>query len=78
MLCIASLPIIRSKATEEERAEAYRLKGGYAIPVVALLLCLWLGAQAQLLSWQVTGGLLAVGLVLYALAGKRRARARAD
>ena len=78
VLCIASLPIIRSKATEEERAEAYRLKGGYAIPVVALLLCLWLGAQAQALSWQVTGGLLAAGLVLYALAGKRRARAQAD
>ena len=74
VLCISSLPAIRRKATEEERADAYRLKGGNAIPGFALLLCLWMGAQASLLSWQVTGGLVAVGLVLYSVAAQRRAR----
>jgi amino acid transporter len=74
MLCIASLPVIRKKASEEERREAYRLKGGYIIPVAAMMLCLWLTAQAEMRSWLVTGGLLAVGLVFYALSAGRRAR----
>jgi amino acid transporter len=75
VLCIGALPVIRSKATDEERADAYRLKGGYTIPVLALALCLWIGAQANARSWIVTGGLLAVGLVFYFLAAGRRARA---
>lgn len=74
LLCISSLPIIRNKATEEERSEAYRLKGGYIVPAIAFLLCIWLAAQANLKSWQVTGGLVFVGLILYALAAKRRER----
>jgi len=75
VLCISALPVIRKKATDEELADAYRLKGGYTIPVLALVLCLWIGAQANARSWIVTGGLLAVGLVLYALAADRRNRA---
>ena len=75
VLCISALPVIRKKATDEELADAYRLKGGYTIPVLALALCLWIGAQANARSWIVTGGLLAVGLVLYALAADRRNRA---
>jgi APA family basic amino acid/polyamine antiporter len=74
VLCIGALPIIRKKASEEERREAYGLKGGYTIPVIALLVCLFIGAQSDLRSWLVTGGLLLVGLVLYALAAQRRER----
>lgn len=74
ILCIGSLPIIRKKATEEEKNEAYRLKGGYVIPVIALALCLWIGAQSTIQAWQVTGMMLGAGLVLYSLAAKRRAR----
>ena len=78
ILCIGALPIIRNRASEEERADAYRLKGGYTIPLIALGLCGWLAAQAPKEQWQVTGALLAVGLVLYALASKRRARWAAE
>jgi amino acid transporter len=74
VLCIGSLPIIRKKASEQELREAYRLKGGYTIPIIALLVCLFIGAQSELRSWLVTGGLLAVGLVFYAMAAKRRDR----
>ena len=74
VLCISALPAIRRKATAEEKADAYRLKGGYAIPGFALVLCLWIGAQSSLLSWQVTGGLVAAGLVLYAVSAQRRAQ----
>ena len=75
VLCIGALPIIRSKASPEEREAAYKLKGGYTIPILALALCLWIGSQANARSWIVTGSLLAVGLVFYALAAGRRARA---
>ena len=78
ILCIGALPIIRNRASEEERADAYRLKGGYTIPLIALGLCGWLAAQAPKEQWQVTGALLAVGLVLYALASKRRERWAAE
>lgn len=74
VLSILALPRIRARASEEDRARAYRLKGGYAIPAVALVLCIWIGAQSTAQAWTVTGGLLAVGLVLYALAAGRRAR----
>ncbi len=74
VLCISALPAIRRKATAAERADAYRLKGGYTIPAFALVLCIWIGAQSSLLSWQVTGGLVAAGLALYAVSAQRRAR----
>lgn len=78
VLCISALPAIRQKATDEEKADAYRLKGGYAIPVFALLLCLWMGAQSSLLSWQVTGGLVGAGLLLYAVSARTRGRGAAQ
>ena len=78
VLCIAALPIIRRKATPEERAEAYELKGGYAIPAAGMILCLWIGAQSTAQTWKVTGALLAAGLVLYAIAAQRRARWQAQ
>ena len=74
VLCISALPAIRRKATAAEKADAYRLKGGYTIPAFALVLCIWIGAQSSLLSWQVTGGLVAAGLALYAVSAQRRAR----
>ena len=78
VLCIAALPAIRNKATPEERAEAYELKGGYSIPAAAMILCLWIGAQSTAQTWKVTGALLAAGLVLYAIAAQRRARWQAQ
>ena len=74
VLSICALPRIRRQASPEAAASAYRLKGGYTIPAVALLFCIWIGAQSSAQSWMVTGALLAVGLTLYALASKRRAR----
>jgi amino acid transporter len=75
VLCIGALPVVRNEATPEERAESYRLPGGYTIPLIALAMCLWIGAQSTANAWEVTIGMLVVGLVLYALAAKRRERA---
>jgi hypothetical protein len=68
VLCIGALPVIRRRADEEARSRAFRLKGGYAIPVIALLLCFWIAAQSSSESWQLTGGMVAAGLVLYTFA----------
>jgi APA family basic amino acid/polyamine antiporter len=67
ILSIASLPIIRKRASDVMKARAYRIRGGYLLPVVGLAICLWLTAQANAQNWQTVGVLLAIGLVLYAI-----------
>lgn len=76
ILCIAALPVIRNQVSEETKAQAYRLKGGYAIPAIAMIVCFWIAAQSNLESWIFTGKLLAVGLVFYGIA--RFAKKRRD
>jgi len=66
-VCIAALPVIRKRADDEARARAYRLKGGYAIPAVALGLCVWMASYSSADSWMFVAGLLAAGLVLYSI-----------
>jgi amino acid transporter len=71
VLSIAALPSIRRHADAETLAQAYRLKGGYAIPVLALLLCIWIALQSTADSWRLTGGLLVLGLLFYTVARQR-------
>jgi amino acid transporter len=65
IICIASLPVIRSKATPEARESAWPLPGGFTIPVVALVICFWLVAQSKGEDWVKVSILLVIGLVLY-------------
>ena len=74
VLCILSLPAVRRQADAGTRRAAFRLKGGYAIPLVALALCLWIMFQSALDAWLMTAALLVVGLVLYRLSRARRER----
>ena len=67
IVCIASLPIIRNRASDAMRDRAYRIRGGYLVPIVGLAICLWLTAQATAQNWRTVGVLLAIGFVLYAL-----------
>ncbi len=67
IVCIASLPAIRRNADEVARQKAFRLKGGYTIPVIGLVICLWLLAQSRLESWIAVSILLAIGWVFYAI-----------
>ncbi len=67
ILCIAALPVIRNRASNEMKARAYRIRGGYLVPVVGLAICLWLTAQANAQNWKTVGILLAIGFVLYAV-----------
>jgi APA family basic amino acid/polyamine antiporter len=67
ILCIASLPIIRNRASDEMKARAYRIRGGFAVPLVGLAICLWLTAQANAQNWKTVGILLTIGFALYAV-----------
>ena len=64
-VCIAALPVIKRRASSEERQRAYGLKGGYTIPIIAFGLCVWMASHSSLESWKFVAGLLAVGLVLF-------------
>ena len=66
-VCIAALPIIKKRADAETRARAYKLKGGYRIPVVALGLCVWMASYSSAESWRFVAYLLAVGLLLFGI-----------
>lgn len=65
--CIAALPAVRRNASDEVRRDAFRLRGGYLVPAVALLVCFWLLLQTSRENWVAVGLLLAVGLCLYLL-----------
>lgn len=64
-MCIAALPRVRKTATPEMREGAFRLPGGYTIPVVAAAICLWACTQAAAQSWLIVGSVAVVGIVLF-------------
>lgn len=64
---IAALPIIKKQADPEVVATAFKLWGGYTIPVLALGLCVWMASYSSVESWKFVGGLLVVGLVLFGI-----------
>ena len=74
ILSIASLPIIRNRASDAMKARAYRIRGGYIVPLIGLAICVWLTAHATAANWRTVGILLAIGFVLYAV--ERRFLAR--
>ncbi len=74
ILSIAALPSVRRQANTDTRAQVYRLKGGYAVPMLALLLCIWIALQSTGDSWRLTGGLFLLGLLFYTVARQRNSR----
>ena len=67
ILSIASLPVIRRQADEETRAKAYRIRGGYTVPLIGLAICVALVTEASARDWKTIGAMLAIGLGLYAI-----------
>jgi APA family basic amino acid/polyamine antiporter len=77
IVCIAALPVIKGNADTATIARAFRIPGGYTVPVVALILCLWVARHSEAKSWELTGALLIIGLALYGLEQLRVKKQRA-
>ena len=71
-LSILALPRIRKSADAATRAQAYRLKGGLTIPLIALAICVWIGAHAPFDAWLMTAAWLLLGFVLYWFTRRQR------
>ncbi len=69
ILSVAALPIL--ERTMEPTEDQFRLPGGYLIPAVALILCLWLITYASVTAWLTTVGFFLLGSVLYFLSGRK-------
>jgi amino acid transporter len=65
IVCIAALPVIKGQADHATIARAFRVPGGYAVPFVAFILCLWVASHSSTESWKLVGILLGAGLILY-------------
>ncbi len=72
VLCIATLP--RLHRLIGEHAGQFRLAGGLAVPLLALVLSLWLMTHAPMKSWLVTAAFMALGTLLYLVAVRTGAR----
>ncbi len=76
VICIASLPKVRRNASPETREKAFRLKGGYAIPAIALLICAFLLFHTKQVSWIITAILLSIGWLFYAIESWSKSRSK--
>lgn len=72
IICIASLPAARRNADAETQQQAFRLKGGYLIPAIALIICFWLIAQSKQESWIAVAVLLGIGWVFYGIESRTK------
>lgn len=71
ILGVAALPVLEKRI--EKTQDQFRLRGGYLVPAVALLLCLWLITFASATAWLTTAVFFALGSLLYlASAGRRK------
>jgi amino acid transporter len=76
IVCIASLPAIRRNASEEARQNAFRLRGGYTIPIAGLAICFWLLAQSKQESWIAVSILLGIGWIFFAIESWKKSQNR--
>jgi amino acid transporter len=70
ILGVAALPVLEKRIEKTEGQ--FHLPGGYFIPALALLLCLWLVSFASMTAWLTTAGFFTLGSVLYLASSGRR------
>jgi len=76
ILGVAALPVLEKRI--EKTDGQFRLRGGYLVPVVALLLCLWLITFASLTTWLTTAAFFTLGSLLYLASTGRRKKSEND
>ncbi|MCC3862071.1 APC family permease [Pseudemcibacter aquimaris] len=65
IICMVSLPRIRKKADKETLENATPLPGGYLIPAIAVIVCVFAILQADIINWAYIAGFIALGSGLY-------------
>jgi len=63
--CMLSIPVIRRKMSPEVLAQAKRVPGGFAVPAIAIIFCIWAASHSTLDAWLTLGTLAFVGMFLY-------------
>ncbi len=66
-ICMVSIHNIRKKADLQTRADATKLPGGYIIPAIAFVVCLFAISQSTMQSWIYMFIFVLIGSVLYYL-----------
>ena len=74
ILGVAALPVLERRI--ETTDSQFRLRGGYFVPGLALLLCLWLTSFASMTAWLTTGGFFLLGSMLYLASSKGGKKAK--
>ena len=74
-ICAAAIPVVRKRTKEEGQEAGFTLPLGLTVPAVALGLCVWMAAQADQKAWTTIGVLTVIGLFLYWLETRNRAKA---
>lgn len=76
ILGVAALPILEKRIEKTEGQ--FRLHGGFLVPAVALILCLWLITYASMTEWQAIAAFFALGSLLYFVSAGRRKNSGGD
>ncbi|MBT5186693.1 MAG: APC family permease, partial [Kordiimonadaceae bacterium] len=71
ILCILALPVIKRRASEVSRANSFKVKGGYLIPIISLIICCWAASHSSFEAVRLIIGLLIIGFIPYII--KQRA-----
>lgn len=69
IMCIVAIPFLEK--SEEAIEDQFTLPGGYLIPAIALLLCIWLITHATTEAWLTIGGFTALGTLMYLWSTRR-------
>ncbi|MCK5041535.1 MAG: amino acid permease [Sphingomonadales bacterium] len=63
--CLASIPVLRKKLPADVVKQALRMPGGYTIPAIAAVFCVWAASYSTADAWLTLGALASVGMVFY-------------
>lgn len=74
-ICILALPKVKKNADPETHKNALKVPGGFVIPAIGLLVCIFAMTQSDILNWQYLIGLVAVGTILYLINNRLKKRA---
>lgn len=71
-ISISALPSVKKQATDEERANAFNIPGGYIIPIIAIIVCIFAMTQSELRNWMYLFSFVGLGSFLYFINARKK------